>query len=1129
MPTNYTGRFFTIAAVLFVSLIALFPQAFFAPFRDDVQFSLRPDLKPGIDMVGGASLLYEIKSEDGVMPGENLAERVMASLKKRVDPDGVRNLIWRPQGATRLEIQMPLSRDAGRANEQRKQFQAIERALNELSIRPAEVLGAVEDSTNADERRTRLATLASDSQTRATLFGLLASEWDQIQAAKAKQDAVAQAAAENRYDDLKDKIPETNLSSQTVQSVLDIADPKLREERLSSLRQRFGDFPEMQKRIDAFVAGYREYVKVRNAIDSTVELKRLLRGSGVLEFYIKAVPPGLAARAGTTTGISDEEYNVMVQRLEREGPLVRAGDIARWFLVDRPEEYRDFVHRYNDRPYVLLHTTSDKAMVHREGAPNWALKSAGPALIDGERKVNFQFDAVGSRLFGELTTNNVGRPLAIVLDGKMISAPNINQPIYGSGVISGGRGGFTEAEQRYLVSTLDAGSLPAQLTDDPIMERTVGPQLGEENLRRGLFACFAGLLVVFVFMIGYYYTSGLVASIAVLMNMVIILGAMAALNATFTLPSVAGIVLTIGMAVDANVLIYERLREEQLRGLSLKMALRNAYDRAFSAIIDSNLTTGITSICLYWFGSEEVKGFGLTLLIGIVASLFTALFVTKTIFGVMIDKFGVTRLGSIPMTFPGYDRALRPSIDWMRLAPAFFVFSTLFIVVGLTLFGIRYSQGKVLDVEFASGTAVQFELKQPLTRDQVQEIFDAEAIKHPDSLAAAQVVTVGERNLEYEVVTLSTDAPKVKEAVLRALGDKLNLAVGSSFAHSGLAAPDAMRAGAIVPIDRNTRIVAGFAPDAIRKHIGGAAIVLRDLDPPITARSSDRSLSEEVQTRIDSQRLESSSSGRQMPYRPFDVEVTPDGKTAIIMFSDSNIPLSADRVKWEQELVAPMWQLVRNAIDRPAELQKVTNFDAQVAGEFKRDATVALILSVLGIVVYTWFRFGNFRFGSATVVATIHDALFVVAAVGIAHYLNMVPALGAALNLSDFRVNLTFVAALLTVIGWSMNDTVVIFDRVRENRGKLGVLTAQIINDSINQTMSRTLLTGGTTVATLFIMFIFGGPGIHSFTFAMLIGIIIGTYSSVAIAAPLLLAGSIGGRKDQTSKPADSGQLQRVG
>ena len=221
-----------------------------------------------------------------------------------------------------------------------------------------------------------------------------------------------------------------------------------------------------------------------------------------------------------------------------------------------------------------------------------------------------------------------------------------------------------------------------------------------------------------------------------------------------------------------------------------------------------------------------------------------------------------------------------------------------------------------------------------------------------------------------------------------------------------------------------------------------------------------------------------------------------------------------------------MWRLVNEAVNREAQLQKVSNFDAQVAGETQRDALVALVLSLIVIMAYIWVRFGNLKYGTATVVALLHDTLFVIAAIGMAHYIADT-GFGRTLLIDPFRINLTMVAAILTVMGYSMNDTVVVFDRVRENRGKYGAVSRRIINDSINQTLSRTLLTGGTTIITIFVMYIVGGPGIHGFTFALLVGILVGTYSSIAIASPLLLIGAEQER-ESASPTLPAGKLQRA-
>jgi SecD/SecF fusion protein len=1106
MPTNYSGRIITIAVVLLAALWAIFPS--FNPKK--------PDLKPGIDMVGGTSLLYEIKPPDGAVVTDNLAEQVAASLKKRVDPDGVRNLIWRPQGNTRLEIQMPLTKTSGDAEVRRKAFADAQRELEATNVRPSAVLNAVEKK-KGDERREAFERLSIGSEARQTLFGALASAFDRVEAAKEKKDSAAQAQAELEYDKLKKQITDTNLTSAELETILKLQNKETRDKRLNELKARFQNFPQRVAAMDKFIKAHAEFTDVQGSVDDAATLKRLLRGSGVLEFHI------------LVTEMNTPEAQAMVERLQKRGPAPQAGDTMRWLEVDRKGELTGYAHTYNDRDWVLAYTTPDKSMDNTGRLLPWALEDASRSSDgSGTQVVAFRFDVQGGKYFGELTARNIGKPLAISLDDKIISAPNINQQIGRNGQIDGGSKGFSNAELTYLISTLKAGSLPAKLEDEPISERTVGPQLGEDNLRRGLAASAFGLVVVAVFLIGYYYLAGVVATIAVFMNMVLILGAMAMLNATFTLPGIAGIVLTIGMAVDANVLIFERLREEQQRGLSLRMALRNAYDRAFSAIFDGNVTTGITSVCLYLFGSEEVKGFGLTLLLGIVASLFTALFVTKTIFGILIDRFGVNKLGSLPQTFPKWDRMLRPNVDWMSKAWIAYAFSGAFIAIGLIAFGAKWAQGQMLDIEFASGTSVQFDLKQPMKIEDVRSIVNDASRKNPDALPSPSVVSVGTDDRTYEVVTPKQNAADVRRVVVEALGDRLQIERPSEFTGVGQAFEVAM-GQQVVPITSDGQEIAGFVPQNIGAYVQGAAIVLGDINPPLKPS--------EIKARIERARLAPQPGQQTVPYREFDV-ASPDGSdqptaTAVVMVSDPAFPHDQDEVKWKDQLARPFWRLVNEGINAPAELQRVSNFDAQVAGETQREALVALVLSIVLIMAYIWVRFGNLKYGTATVVALLHDTLFVLAAVGLAHYVANT-FIGDALLIEPFRLNLTLTAAILTVMGYSMNDTVVVFDRIRENRGKFGHVSRNVINDSINQTLSRTLLTGGTTILTIFVMYIFGGPGIHGFTFALLVGILVGTYSSIAIAAPILLFGNPPGEgqtsrdRDAESRRAPAGQLQRA-
>src|SRR4051812_3584342 len=317
---------------------------------------------------------------------------------------------------------------------------------------------------------------------------------------------------------------------------------------------------------------------------------------------------------------------------------------------------------------------------------------------------------------------------------------------------------------------------------------------------------------------------GVVAFIAVLMNTIIIIGVLALFQATFTLPGIAAMVLTLGSAVDANVLIYERLREEEIRGLSLRMALRNAYDRAFSAILDSNMITIITSLVLYAFGSEEVKGFGLTLLIGIGCSLFTALFVTRVIFDIMIEKYGIQKLGSLPLTFPKWQKMLHPDIDWMGKAWIFFVLSAIILVAGIFAF---FTEGrKMYDIEFVSGTSVQFELKQEAAQPDILALVAKP--EYDKILPAVQVVAVGNKPLEkeFEVVTPNQNANEVRDALMKALQGRLNIDPPTRFEHVEANFEDATRDGAIRAADDATANAFPWARSTIQSHSGGVVFVL---------------------------------------------------------------------------------------------------------------------------------------------------------------------------------------------------------------------------------------------------------------------------------------------------------------
>ena len=393
MPTNYTGRVIAILAVLFLAVFGLpFMPGIFPldkVFNPHLSWSQKLNLKPGIDMVGGTSLLYEIKTPEGSTANANLAEQVMTALKKRVDPQGVRNLIWRPQGATRLEIQMPLSGRSGDAKAKREAFDQAQGALDATNARASAVLDAVEHSTG-EERAKRLDELAMGSKTRQELFKNLAETWDQIQAAAQRRDAAAQAAAQTRYDELKTHIDETNLSVAEIQQILDVTDPAQRDKQLDGLKNRFPDFPARQSAIDNFAKAYDAYQQVKNELDDSGDLKRLLKGSGVLEFHI------------LVDDLNSPEAIAMRERLQKNGPRVQAGDTMKWVQADRPEEFGGIGQEYNGKHYVLVYSTNDKQLVNGEGFSKWALEKAAPGRDQyGKSQVEFQFDAQGGKYFGE--------------------------------------------------------------------------------------------------------------------------------------------------------------------------------------------------------------------------------------------------------------------------------------------------------------------------------------------------------------------------------------------------------------------------------------------------------------------------------------------------------------------------------------------------------------------------------------------------------------------------------------------------------------------------------------------------------------------------------------------------------
>jgi SecD/SecF fusion protein len=1138
---KYRGRLTVILVVLFMGLYGIFQEPW-KLFDSSIPWGQKTSLKPGIDIKGGISLLYEIKAPPGNTE-QNLAEKVADSLKKRVDPDGVKNLVWRPQGATKLEIQMPLGQNAEETKKAQEAFRVAQEALSKTNLRKGDVTAAL-SIPDAAQRQKKLDELAQGYPQRQELLKKITVAYDKYQAAvkdkaETSEAILARSQTKRDYQEVLSKIDNagdpssTNISINTLNATLTSYQEKIdklrggneaqvkklldeRNKKIDEIRQSSKDFPARLAAINEYVTRHDEYVKAKGGVDDAEELKRLLVGSGVLEFHILYDPTTATAEDRT---IAEK----MKEDLKTKGPYARdmANNTLRFFEVDRPDEFhgqKELLLPYQDKLYVLCYITDDTSMTHKPGQKEWGLADASRSYDQNNRSVvSFSFDAVGASMFGELSGHNLKRQLAIVLDNKLISAPTLQSRIDQNGQISGD---FSDADIDYLVKTLRAGSLPARLTDKPIRERLISPSLGAENLSKGLKSCYIGLVVVAIFLIGYYYLMGSVAMVAVLMNLLIILGVLSLFGATFTLPGIAGLVLTLGSAVDANVLIFERLREEELHGLSLKLSIRNAYERALSAILDSNAITIITSVVLYYFGSEEVKGFGLTLLIGIACSLFTALFVTRFIFDYLLDRWQLKSFGSLPLTFPKWQKMLHPNIDWIGKAWFFVALSAVILISGIAAF---FTEGpKMYDIEFAKGTSVQFELTKPMSQPQVVDLLTSKIPDHEAVLPSLQVVAVGSAALEteFEAVTPNENSDQVKAAVANALGNLIKADVRATFRGSDKPFTEAQDSQIIRPIDDELIKQYTDAQSTLESNKGGMAIILSNLQPPLSPK--------DIGERLERARLQAN-----LPYHKFEVESVrnPEAKSdedrsILIMTSDEDFAYPDGR--WTTQLAQPTWGLAVEAITNPSQFKNVSRFDAQVAASTRWDATWALIISVVLVMIYIWLRFGNVKYASATVVAMLHDVVIVVGAIGLSHYLGRTWIGQHVLMIEPFRINLTMVAAVLTVMAYSMVDTLVDFDRIRENRGKVGYVSRQVINDSINQTLSRTLLTVGITMAMVFIMYVFGGAGIHGFTFALLVGILVGSYSSIAIAAPILLFGGKEAKTDLAVRATPAAKLQKV-
>ena len=564
-------------------------------------------------------------------------------------------------------------------------------------------------------------------------------------------------------------------------------------------------------------------------------------------------------------------------------------------------------------------------------------------------EVSMEMNAEGAKQWKRLTADNIGKSVAIVLDGYVYSYPTVQAEI------SGGRssitGDFTLDEAKDLANILKSGKLPAPARI--IEEAIVGPSLGKEAISAGMFSFIFALIVVLIYIALYYSSAGLAANIALLVNIFFIFGVLASIGAVLTLPGIAGIILTIGMSIDANVLIFERIREEMKNGKGLKLAVTDGYNSAYSAIIDANVTTLLTAIILYTFGTGPIKGFATTLVIGILTSLFAAIFITRLIISARLDK-GKTISFATKMTQRAFQNI---NIDFIGKRKRYYILSSVVIILGI---GSLITKGLNFGVDFAGGRTyvVRFD-----------DAVDNEAVR-----SALSTVFVDEN--------------------------------GKS----------------------STAQVKTFGPDNQVKITTSFMIQSKDIT---TDKVVESKLAEGLAT------------------------------TGL-----------------EYEIMSS---------------QKV---GATIADDIKDAALWSVIFSLIVIFLYILVRFRKWQFSLGAIVSLAHDVLIVLSVFSI--FYGILP--------FSLEIDQAFIAAILTIIGYSINDTVVVFDRMREylNNNKKKGLHATA-NDALNSTLSRTFNTSLTTFVVLLIIFIFGGEVIRGFMFALMVGVVVGTYSSLFIASTITL------------------------
>lgn len=784
----------------------------------------------------------------------------------------------------------------------------------------------------------------------------------------------------------------------------------------------------------------------------------------------------------------------------------------------------------------------------------------------GKPAVNFDLNSEGAKRMQRLTSihSRVGEKaylLGIVLDDHVHSAPAIQSTIQSSGRITGN---FTKKEIDDLIINLKSGKIDVALNNNPISQQFISSSLGEELKQKGLWAIGASFVLVLVFMVLYYRFSGIVAAIALIMNLALILAMIMAIRQPLTLTGLAGLVLTVGMSVDANVLIFERIREELGKGAALRMAIRNGFDKATVTIVDANVTTLITALVLYVIGTEQIKGFAVTLILGILMSMFTAIYCSRAVFEIAERKRWINKLSMTQILG-------KQSIDFLGKRGITFVLSTVLIIAGIV--GMFSLGSRILDHDLRGGSTAQVVFNESMdSEDIAKTLNDLPLTTYLGEEVTFTVTQVGDETDNMFKVDSNLPSydgtPNGKGETLEPWKE-LDQILSETFAgklklQNVEVGPITIEDGSTIGNESSSYRPGLFnftLPSLVQTARFGPTVMLQDdgnqegensanQDESTANQQGGESNQDNSENNQDDSAVnpENQNTDNQTDETEQDGATDLDGRiakfnltfdyptsgTGIKRFLIESAKTALDRqIDEEQIKVMPEeidqqgtpdstratnWT-VELQVDSKEDAEKILNnwssdfnqqpyfpvsggVGGQIAKETQFQALAAILASLLGIIAYVWIRFQNIAFGLAAVIALIHDVLIVLGAIALSHY--VAGALGFLLVV-NFKISLPVVAALLTIIGYSLNDTIVVFDRIREVRGKRSEINEEMINSSISQTLSRTILTSLTTFIVVFILYLFGGEAIHGFAFALTVGVIVGTYSSIFVASPALL------------------------